>query len=482
MKILGVYNGSGGEYHRVKLPLSYIKEDVVFTETLTEEIIKDADIIYIHWNSPVSIPILSVWQSKYKFKVIADIDDTWDLSNIFKKTIFQSRNLCRFADAVICTNEYIRQQIVEFNKMVFVIPNYLPNDGQFTFKDKPTTNKLHIGIGGSISHYQDWLLLKKHIKRIEKDFGDNIQWHLIGIDDNPLCKDIINMMPKSTIKYRNIAVENYMQLYDNFDVMLCPLADSSLAKGRSALKVYECLHAGVVPIISEFYIKKDNRLRDLPIANWYNNIKSFITRKYLGLEIVKNLRKSIVYNYQDDCVIARICIFADVLNTHCNTNYKHELYSIKYQENQLVEYTPYFNSIKTIEERSYLFEYNPIIKIVENSTTNEYIGIFSHRFPNKTGFYKKYVEEILDNEDSDVITFCKQTPTYLAWTEQQHPGFMNVFQKVCDKLDLIVSEPRCTIYSNFFVAKSHIYKEYVQLLQRAIDQAYLKSQFPARKC
>lgn len=470
MKIIGVYNGSGGEYHRVKLPLSYIEEDVVFTETLTEEIVKNADIIYIHWNSPVSIPILSVWQSKYKFKVIADIDDTWDLSNIYKKTIFQSKNLCRFADAVICTNEYIKQQIIKFNTMVFVIPNYLPNDGQFTFKDKPTTNKLHIGIGGSISHYQDWLLLKKHIRKIEKDFGDNIQWHLIGIDDNPLWKDIINIMPKSTIKYRNINVDNYMQLYDNLDVMLCPLADSSLAKGRSALKVYECLHAGVVPIISEFYIKKDNRLKDLPISNWYNNIKNFITRKYLGLEVIKNLRKCINYNYKNDCVIARICIFVDLLNTYHDAGYKHELYSIKYQENQLVEYTPYFNKIKTIEEKSYLFEYNPIINIVEKSTTNEYIGIFSHRFPNKTGFYKKIVLHILDKEKADVVNFCKPMKDYLGFTEKEHPGFIKIFEIVCKKLDLKIRPNKITtIYSNFFAAKGNVYREYVNILKQAID-------------
>ena len=119
-----------------------------------------------------------------------------------------------------------------------------------------------------------------------------------------------------------------------------------------------------------------------------------------------------------------------------------------------------------------MFEYNPIIKTVNfwgDKDTSSYSAFFSHKFPHKTGFYKKYVEEILDNEDSDIVVFCKQTPTYLAWSEQQHPGLIEILTKVCDKLGLVVEEPRCTVYSNFFAAKADVYKEYVQLLKKAID-------------
>jgi DNA-directed RNA polymerase subunit L len=472
MKIIAVYNGSGGEYHRVKLPLSYIKEDITFVETLTEEIVKDANIIYIHWTSPVSIPILSVWQSKYRFKVVADIDDSWDLSNIYNKTIFQSRNLCRFSDAVICTNEYIKRQIVKFNENVTIIPNYLPRDNQFSLQlnFKEDRDKLNIGIGGSISHHQDWLLLKKHIKKIEKDFKDNIQWHLFGIDSSPLWKDIINMMSESTIKYRNTSVENYMQLYENIDVMLCPLANTPLAKGRSALKIYECIHAGVIPIISDLYIKKDESLSKLPVNDWYNNIKNLILNKEYRKNLFQSLNTICSYDYGNDCVLPRLCIFADLISYHSLSDYKHSLYSIKYQEDQLVEYTPYFNKVKTIKERSYLFEYNPIIDIIENSTTNEYIGIFSHRFPQKTGFYKKIVINILDKENADVVNFCRPIKNYLLSTEEDHPGFTKIFTLICNKLNLKIRPNKITtIYSNFFVAKGNIYREYVEVLKKAIE-------------
>lgn len=99
----------------------------------------------------------------------------------------------------------------------------------------------------------------------------------------------------------------------------------------------------------------------------------------------------------------------------------------------------------------------------------EYVGIFSWKFPMKTGLSKPHVYYLLKREDVDIISFCNQIPNYLAWTEKQHPGFMVLFRALCSHLGLKVAEPKCVIYSNFFVAKKPVYKAYSEILDKAIE-------------
>jgi hypothetical protein len=55
MKILAVYNPrSGGSYHRVKLWSEFVK-DVTLVQDLTEELVSNCEILYIHLNIKTAI-------------------------------------------------------------------------------------------------------------------------------------------------------------------------------------------------------------------------------------------------------------------------------------------------------------------------------------------------------------------------------------------------------------------------------------------
>ena len=144
-----------------------------------------------------------------------------------------------------------------------------------------------------------------------------------------------------------------------------------------------------------------------------------------------------------------------------------KIYSIVYNNEQIVEYEKYDNSnIKTIEQRSYLFEYNPIIDIIQNNNfkKDDLIGIFSWKFPYKTLIFKKKLEWLIENnKDFDVYGLCKpiEKGRFLQWTEKQHKGFLPLFQNICKDLKLECKEPSKIIYSNFFVAKYEIYRDFV---------------------
>jgi hypothetical protein len=146
-----------------------------------------------------------------------------------------------------------------------------------------------------------------------------------------------------------------------------------------------------------------------------------------------------------------------------------KIFSIVYSENQPCEYTCYNNShIRTPEQNSFIFEYNPIIDIIDNHTIKEdYLGIFSWKFSFKTGIFRKKLDWILSKQtkEFDVYILCKPLKyPYIAFTEAVHPGFklrFNFLLKEIGKENFIDKEPKHTVYSNFFIAKKEIYKDFI---------------------
>ena len=147
-----------------------------------------------------------------------------------------------------------------------------------------------------------------------------------------------------------------------------------------------------------------------------------------------------------------------------------KIYSIVYNDEQVIEYQRYDNShIKTIEQLSYLFEYNVLIDVIDNFNVKEdYLGIFSHKFPFKTGLFKKKLYWLLENNpDFDIYGLCLQynlKGKYLDFTEKVHPRFKELFYPLCKDLGLEVKELEYVIYSNFVVMKTDIYRDYVNTI------------------
>lgn len=77
--------------------------------------------------------------------------------------------------------------------------------------------------------------------------------------------------------------------------------------------------------------------------------------------------------------------------------------------------------------------------------------------------FDKKLERLV--KDKDVYTFCHPLPnsSYMSYSESHHPGLKFLVKTLCDKLGLMYKDsPKNIIYSNFVVAKKHIYKDYVE--------------------
>lgn len=102
-----------------------------------------------------------------------------------------------------------------------------------------------------------------------------------------------------------------------------------------------------------------------------------------------------------------------------------------------------------------------------------YLGVFSWKFPNKTGICKKVLYKTIENIDADVIGLSPQyfKNNYLKFSYEQHPGLKEILEKVCSKLNLILpNEVDKVVYSNFFLAKAEVYRKYVnEVIIPALD-------------
>ena len=147
----------------------------------------------------------------------------------------------------------------------------------------------------------------------------------------------------------------------------------------------------------------------------------------------------------------------------------YKIYNIIYQDSQKdrCEFDIYKNTVKTLEDKSYLFEYNPILDVMSKSKEADYVGIFSWKFLDKTGFFKKKLDYLIEeNPNYDVYTICHPyqdivSVGYYKFTENYHPGFMDLFKDLCNDLNLDSREPKNIIFSNFLVAKWEVYKEFI---------------------
>jgi len=118
------------------------------------------------------------------------------------------------------------------------------------------------------------------------------------------------------------------------------------------------------------------------------------------------------------------------------------------------------------------FEFESIKKILESNVfdDNEFVGIFSPRFFEKTGFTGSDVIEIVGKSKSEIINFSPDLKASISYlncfiqAESKHPGFISVAQKAYKiiglDLDLseLISNHSRTIFSNYFVAKYSFWK------------------------
>lgn len=491
MKILAIYQERGSKYHRVKLPLSFFKDhEITFSDGIAEELLAEVDALWIHWNVNFNPTYLSMLRKKYEFKIIVDIDDSWVIpqNHVSRKglevSVKLSKQYVAIADWVIISNPLLMEEVGKYNKNVYLIPNALPYGyGQFKLveesKEDFMNRKIKVGFFGGHNHYNDWTEIGGWINTLMNNpkFKEKADFYLCGYhSSNEWWRKIQSKFSLAKI-IEGKTPEDYMGVYD-LDISLCPLEDNYFNRCKSDLKVLEAAARKAVCVVDPIYkdlslhwnhhfvAEKPKDWLDIPLKLIEDKEQLwFLKETSSNLVLMDSLQG--VQLYKNPFISKAVKPREEVMTLTPNRFSDYKIWSITYDPNQICEFEFYLNTVQTIEEKSYLFEYNPILDLIPKSQ-GKYVGVFSWKFGQKTWLSEYEVQNIMESSNEDVISFCLQIPNYLQFSEKHHPGFLKRFTMLCRDLGLQCKEPKISVYSNFFVAKPEVYYEYVELLRKAI--------------
>lgn len=503
-----VHNGS--KYHRIRLP--YSKLGATFTTALNDMVLAHCDILVINYNSSTPFQVIDHYRNHYGFKLILDIDDSWvypldhPLYSILQEQSFNFKMLMMMADGITCSTFELFNMISRYTSVpIRVIENFVPHknvdpDTQFQMgelEDLKSFMKrdLRVGLLGSESHFPDYYEIRKDLRQIMK--LPKLEFKLCGFSRKSQVHSIFKGLESYYTFFTPKNTDEYMKLYDEVDVLLCPLANNNLNICKSSLKRFEAASKGKILVLDRLYANKQDSYNTLkteyfvqlrgsdrkPEEDWLGTVQFLLKNKE---EVWRQMQKMPIYyelnsNHFPDKIkslkqfITKISESEPIsIPDNC------KLYTIKYDKSQEDMFEPYINTRSTLEEKTYLFEHNVMYDVVKNDSN--YYGVFSHKFRSKTGFNKTIVSNILRYEydpanavdpKNVVVTFCRNLKNaYLQSSDYYHPGFYKLFKEVCEHIGFTcpgIRDDVPTIYSSFFVAHGSHYSRFLEYLSKAIE-------------
>lgn len=267
---------AGSDWYRCVLPAIYMQQehDVELLWIGQDEWKIDCDILVYNKLIQTPVEILKQMQSQ-GMKIIVDVDDMWELPvwHAYQEWNTSGNNkLCvehiTIADMVTCTSERLREELRKLNPNVEVIPNAIPFDrqGHNETNWKPSDKTRFLYAGGVI-HLPDVKLLEGKFRKIGGDpyIKNNAEFIMAGYEKAKLrryqtredanaknnnyviedtrgpyddIKTIFSYTGTSKV-VNTLPVTQYLNSFDNADVILVPMVENSWNSFKSTLKVLE---------------------------------------------------------------------------------------------------------------------------------------------------------------------------------------------------------------------------------------------------
>jgi hypothetical protein len=140
-------------------------------------------------------------------------------------------------------------------------------------------------------------------------------------------------------------------------------------------------------------------------------------------------------------------------------------------------FTPYYNRAKS---KLYRFENNAILDIVdkhlEEVDPNDWVGVFSPRFPGKTKCDDLCVMRgIRAAREYQAVNYSPYLGdniagrgwNFMEWSEDGHKGITEIIQACCRATGILYHpNPDHIVYANQFVARKSVYVDFVESVLR----------------
>ena len=342
-----IFNDTGKGYYRLKQPYSLLSRhcpdfdiQMVMRGHLAgseaENLINDCDVYLlqnIHSRFPDAFPNLMKYAISKNKAIIYDVDDLdWKLSRenpayeeYTKHNIGKYLIKClKLATATTTTTPRLANEIREFTKNVYVIPNAIDYDYYYWNLPKKDDGFVRIGFNGGASHYYDLKLVEGIGKWIIEEF-DNTKFVLGGYDSRMLnpnpnlllysdgpdnvwtqYKEVLfgNNYDLNRIDIlRTEQVDSYPMLYKDVDILIAPLKNNKFNQSKSELKLIESSAYSIPVIASDVGVYSTaitsaiNGFLVRTPGDWKKYLKKLIENKELRQRMGRRLKEDYMKLY-----------------------------------------------------------------------------------------------------------------------------------------------------------------------------------------
>ena len=292
-------------YLRIREPAYYLGWELIPAKTdsgIDTHIAKDADYIIIQRDFPRFVQCNEIIQiAKQKgIPLIYEIDDcifyTPDPNKQYEAYRYYLNGILNTiiaADRVIISSKFLYRQLINFNKHVFLFPNYLPeNIWKIKSLEIDNSENLTIGYMGGNTHYQDleWVT-PVLIKILEQN--KNVSIKIWG------CHPPQQLLDQPEVQYLAIDFQDYPQFAEYFqnqtcDVFIAPLLDSPFNQGKSGIKFLEYSALGIPGVYKrldpyiDYVVDGENGYLAGGLDEWYEKIMSLLSDSNIRHRFAEN--------------------------------------------------------------------------------------------------------------------------------------------------------------------------------------------------
>lgn len=304
----GWYAGKGSSFENDK-------------EALYREAMQSDVVVFQRPNDPQRVELMHLLKLKGK-KVVMDNDDTYlpgvgvpiekmsngqiEIAEAMNANLYQAAAL---ADLIVTTTETLKQEYLQINPNVVVLPNCIdPLDQHKRIPNK--TGKYRVGFIGSVSSNDDYYHVQNDIKRLDERGDVTIVVFGIKQSDGAVMKswqkDFGFWDSLKNVEWQPfVPIQEYFYTINTLalDLAIIPRKDNYFNRCKSNLKYLECSLLGI-PVVAQSFPDGDSpydNLEHIQLVgfheSWYNKIVELLADKVRRQEMARNAKSFVLENY-----------------------------------------------------------------------------------------------------------------------------------------------------------------------------------------
>lgn len=207
-------------------------------------------------------------------------------------------------DAITVTTPVLKSVVDQYNKNVFVLPNYL-DDSIWSFKPKSTRGRqslVHIAFIGTQSHQPDVEKIAKPLRKIAEKYKQKVSFLFYGLEIPETLKDLANIQHRASVTYDYADFALDVRSI-SADIAIAPLNNTVFNRCKSPIKYMEytamglpCVFSRTVPYSDIIEDGVNGFLAEKP-NEWIEKISKLIDDQILRKQVLVNAQHDVRTNW-----------------------------------------------------------------------------------------------------------------------------------------------------------------------------------------